>query len=68
MLHRNIENLMAAKAVRGGKRESGLKLKDMQRRGEKQLKVEQSKTKKRNRSDEEKQIRQLQKAAKRLQK
>ena len=59
---------MAAKAIRNNLHDSGLLLSDMKTRGEKQLKVELATKKRKNRTPEEKQLRQLQNAAKRLQK
>mmetsp|Transcript_12720 Transcript_12720/g.14838 ORF Transcript_12720/g.14838 Transcript_12720/m.14838 type:complete len:88 (+) Transcript_12720:267-530(+) len=63
MLHKNIENLMAAKVMRN---EGILKLSDMRTRGKEQLKVEAKTKKKKNKNKEDAQIKQLQNAKARL--
>lgn len=65
MLHKNIENLAAAKAVKYSTNNTNLTLNDIRERGEKQFKLELSQ-KNKKRSESEKQLRQLKKATKKL--
>lgn len=63
MLHRNIENLMAAKAL---KNDGRLILEDMQRRGKDQLKVMEKTKKRKHKTKAEAMTKQLKTASDRL--
>jgi len=63
MLHKNIENLMAAKVMRN---DGILKLSDMRKRGQEQMKVEARTKKKKRKTKEEAQVKQLENATSRL--
>mmetsp|Transcript_16837 Transcript_16837/g.27291 ORF Transcript_16837/g.27291 Transcript_16837/m.27291 type:complete len:113 (-) Transcript_16837:985-1323(-) len=63
LLHNNIERLAAAKAV---KNDSGLRLKELTEKGKEQLKVENMSTKKKTRTKEEAELKQLENAKKKV--